>query len=82
MSADIHLMDGGKITPPGEGNPKLVEELEWLLEAAKSGRISGMGYAIVFSDKATNNRYVGTISRAEVGAIFAVMTRISRELDA
>lgn len=82
MSADVIVFGGQKIAAPGKPDADVVAELEGLLEAARSGRIAGIAYAIDYSDGSVCNRHVGTISRAHVGALFAVMGRISREIDA
>lgn len=77
----VQLRSGHAIASPGEPDAEVVTELEDLLERAKSGQISGLAYSYTYSDGATGNRYVGVISRSQVGGLFAVMSRISRQLD-
>jgi hypothetical protein len=81
MTADIHLIDGDKIATPGHPDPQVVATIEMLLEAAKSGRITGISYCTVFNDQSVAGYYCGEISRAQVGSLFAMMGRISREVD-
>lgn len=82
MSAEVHLLSGQKIGSQGQPDANVVRELEWLLKAAKDGQLSGIAYAATYADGGTTNRYVGVISLKQVGALFAVMGRISREVDA
>ncbi len=83
MSAEIHVIRGGtKVAAPGQPDEAVVETLQFLLDTAKAGRIAGIAYSLNFSDDSTNNFYVGVISRGQVGGLFAVMQRISAELDA
>lgn len=63
------LFGGAVITGDKEPDPDLVEELENLLEAAKAGEIIGLAGAILYFDKTTSTRCVGTVNRATLGAL-------------
>lgn len=64
--------------PPDQN---LVEELEGLLQLARNGQIVGVAYATHWHDGANGNRFVGVCSRSMVGAMFSVMTRITKQID-
>jgi hypothetical protein len=83
MSADIIILGGPAkaIASPGKPDKNVVEAIEGLLEAAKSGRVSGIAYCVVYSDDSVTGYYCGQCCRAQVGSLFAVMGRISREID-
>lgn len=84
-------MERDKVVPLRQGtlipeitfdpNPELILELEELLKEARTGHLAGIAYATLYSDNAVGNRYVGYLSRGAVGSLFAVMTRVSEQLD-
>ena len=57
MSVVVNIYDGGPAS--SAGNTDLVEQLEELLERAKSGSITAMGMAIVNSDGSVGTRWSG-----------------------
>lgn len=72
---------GYAIPEPGQPQPEVVQELEMLLDRAKSGEVIGILWSTSHPDGTSSNHFIGRISRSMVGSAFAVMSRVSRELD-
>jgi hypothetical protein len=62
-------------------NKNVVESLEWLLEAAKSGEVSGIACAYDNSDKSTGFSRVGIVSRATIGVLHTLISAIVEDLN-
>lgn len=62
-------LKGDPIVSPGTPNQELIEDLEKVLEKAKSGEIISIAYAILYSDELTSYRWVGKMTRAIVGTL-------------
>ena len=69
-------LHGGPVTGLAEVQDDVVTELEWLLEAAKSGELVGLAYSGVHADATTSNRYVGKMTYGSVGGLTAVTARL------
>lgn len=81
MSAEVVLLGGATIASQGNPDQAVVEEIEMLLEAARSGRITGITYAVDYTDNSNGCRHVGTYGRGMVGALFCSVTRLARMMD-
>ena len=64
-----------------EPSADVIDELEWLLEAARSGEVVGIAYAASHHDVTTSNRYVGKMTLGLVGGLTAVTARVTRGIN-
>ncbi|PNG26943.1 LptE family protein [Methylocella silvestris] len=79
MSEKVISLRGDIIPPPSEPNPTVVEELERLLEAARSGEIRGFAGAYVHRDKVVSYSYAGSVgSYAMLGGVDCLKERLIR----
>jgi hypothetical protein len=69
VTENVVSLRGDKVQNPGTPNAEVIEDIERLLEAARSGEINAIAYAVRYKDDLTSYRWVGIISRAMVGAI-------------
>ncbi|WGR74331.1 MULTISPECIES: hypothetical protein [unclassified Bradyrhizobium] len=67
---------GGEIRAPGEPDPLVVEGLEELLEAARSGEIKGIAVASLHHDGAVSGRRHGYQNYTLIG----IMTRMINDI--
>jgi hypothetical protein len=79
--SEVVSLRGDPIAQPGCPDADVIAEIEALLVKARAGEVIGITYAVVHSDGAVGNRFVGRVSRSQVGGLFAAMSRISRVLD-
>jgi hypothetical protein len=61
MSDNVVALRGEFHAPEPEVNGRLVEELERLLESARSGEIVGMAGTYLHKDKAASYSFAGTV---------------------
>jgi len=54
----------------------VIEELEFMLEAARSGEIVGIAGAVMHGDTSTSTRLVGMSNRSLLGALVEVQHRL------
>jgi hypothetical protein len=69
MSEIVSIRSGEPIIQKGEPDPEVVERLEKLLEAAKSGQLSGIVTIALYSDDCTNYWVSGRRTRGLLGAV-------------
>jgi hypothetical protein len=62
MSGNVVSLYGGTVPETGMANETLVEELERLLEAARSGEIVGMVGAYHHKDKGNSYSFAGMVA--------------------
>lgn len=75
-------LKGAPVAAPGTPNPDLVEDLEKLLDMARSGEINAIAYGVVYRDGLTSYRWVGRITRALVGSLeLAKMSMCQNEIN-
>lgn len=71
----------GQAVYTGKPDPDAIAELEWWLEAARSGEVVGIAIAGMYRDGATGSRVGGSLSRALVGQCFGLAHRITEKLE-
>lgn len=76
----VSLHNNPVMTPSDPPNEKLVESLEWLLEAAKSGEIQGMASSYIFRDRTCGCRITGQVSYSMIGRMHGLMNDIQASL--
>ena len=57
------------IPESGEPVPAVIEQLEWILDRAKAGEITGVAIALHFRDNCTNRAFCGVLSYSLVGRL-------------
>ena len=62
-------------------DPDVIKELEEWLARARAGEIIGCAIVPVWHDDAIGTRYCGVISRAQIGGLFALSSRINAAID-
>lgn len=72
----VRIRDGVEIKPPGEPNQVVIDELERLLEMAKSGELAGLVTVSVWRDECHGSRHVGKIYRATIGELAIVQSEV------
>ena len=77
----VSLHGGIHVGNPGEPDMSVVRMAEELLELARSGEINGLAVALNFTDRSSGTRHSGVVSRPQVGAMFSLMSRMSRIID-
>ena len=77
----IQIRSGQEIASPGHPDQNVIDDLEMLLEQARMGMIDGLAWVAGYPGNVSGNHYVGAVSRSMVGSLFAVATRISKQLD-
>jgi hypothetical protein len=77
----VSIRDGVEIRPPGEPNPAVVEQVERLLEMARSGELSGIAAAICWSDECTSHLIAGKRLRATIGELEVIKYVIVRDIE-
>lgn len=68
------------ITPPGTPDPDIVEQLEMMLELARSGEMNGLMVAWTYHDGATNGASKGYLSYSLVGRMEEVKMNLLDKL--
>lgn len=81
MSEVVSLRSGAPIAHPGKPDESVIKAVEELLERVRAGEVIGVAFAATYADLASMNHAVGRCTRAMVGGLFAVMSRVSRDLD-
>lgn len=66
----VSIRSGEPIIQKGEPHPDVIERLEKLLEAAKSGELSGVVCITLFKDDCTNYHIAGRRTRGQLGTIY------------
>lgn len=79
--SEVVRINGCPVHHPGHPDENVINRLEELLEMAKAGEITGIAYAIRFFDQACGDSYIGELDTKTVGALFKIMSRLSRDLD-
>lgn len=74
-------LKGDPIKAPGTPNENVIKVLEWALEAAKSGEVTGIAIVYNYHDSCTAHQHVGGISRSMLGAIEIMKTKMIRDLE-
>lgn len=69
MTERVVSICGARVIAPGTPNPELIEDVEKLLELARSGEISSIAYVTLFYDDLTSYRWVGRMTRGVIGAL-------------
>ena len=77
----IVSLQGLELPTAEEPSVEVIEELEAWLQRAKDGQIKGIAIVPLWHDGATGARQVGFASRHMVGSLFALMQRITKEID-
>ena len=79
MSDKVVSLHGTPVPTQNEPNPTLINELEQLLAAARSGEIVGLAGAYVRSDRITHYVYAGQVdSYGLIGGLECVKERLVR----
>jgi hypothetical protein len=78
MSSVVSLFKGTPIVSPGTPNPELISDLEKLLEKAKSGEITSIAYAALYSDDLTSYHWVGKMTRSMIGSLELIKYALCR----
>ncbi|VFU07299.1 conserved hypothetical protein [Methylocella tundrae] len=79
MSENVISLRGQFTPPSSEPNATVIEELERLLEAARSGEILGLAGAYVHKDKVVSYSYAGAVaSYGMLGGLDCVKERLLR----
>ena len=68
------------INPHGKPDADVVEQAEWLLNAAKSGEIVGIAGVLLWRDLATCTMVAGFASYAQLGQLVALQSRLLKTL--
>ena len=77
MADNVVALRGIIETPQVKPNERLVEELERLLEAARSGEILGMAGAYLHREKGASYSFAGTVaSFSLIGGLECAKTRL------
>lgn len=79
--SNVVSLNGAPVENVRAPDPEVIKELRWLLAAAEAGEVNGIAYAVHYFDGTSGNRWVGHLTRREVGALFGVMTRLSSNID-
>jgi hypothetical protein len=74
----VSIIDGAHVTPPGTPRPNLIEDLERLLEMARSGELDCIAYAVVLRTDSTDWNVVGRVTRSLAGALHCALFRLSK----
>lgn len=79
MSGNVASLYGHAVLAVGEVNGELVEDIEWLLERAKSGEIQGLSFVHLNSDGTVGRWYSGeSVTYAVIGALCIEQQRLAR----
>lgn len=79
MSDKVISLRGNVSLETGKPNPTVVEELERLLEAARSGEIVGLAGSYIHKDKMVTYSYAGAVaSYGLLGGLDCVKERLVR----
>ncbi len=76
----VEALDGGPVMEAFDKHEGLIEELERMLEQARSGEIVGLAGAVMHRDQATGVRVVGLSNRALLGALAVVQYTLAGDL--
>ena len=80
MSAKLVSLNGHEIASAGQPDAKVVACLEKLLEAARSGDVTGVAIAVQHSDGATSTRIHGyLLHHSTLGALEMLKHRLLSE---
>lgn len=77
----VHIRGDYPIAHPGHPDPSVIESLEFLLERAKGGEITGIIWAAHYYDGEGTSHIAGMISRSTVGHLFDVMQRANAQIN-
>jgi len=79
MASNVVMLNGGSTPHAGECNQTLIEELERLLQAARSGEIVGLAGAFVHRNKLVGYSFAGEVTGyALIGGLECVKERLTR----
>ena len=81
MSEVVRLRDNSVMRHPGNPDADVIRELETLLERAKAGKIIGVAWAHCYFDGTSGGHFVGEATRSQVGQLFSIMTKLTRQLN-
>lgn len=73
---------GEEIRAPGTADPGVVEELEQILEMARSGEIHGITIAMEHADNCVSGRRKGITSYKMIGMMHRMMNDICADIAA
>lgn len=80
MSDKVVSLTGDPIAQPGEAVASVVQELEWLLEAAKSGEITGLAAAWLWRDGSAGHGFKGVCAYSQIGRLVSLQSAMVEEL--
>ena len=62
-------------------DPNVIAHLEWMLEAAKSGQLTGIAAVYQWEDKTAGYRRAGLISYRMIGILESMKTHMIKDLE-
>ena len=83
MSNVVDMLSGERALVAGEPHPDLIRELEWLLEAARSGEVQALAGGFTYRDGTATNIIVGMAARSTglIGALDRAKHRLHQTWD-
>jgi hypothetical protein len=81
MDGNVVSLHGNEVLGQKKPNRDLIEKLEWLLEAARSGEVQGMIGVYLFDDGSTGWFRVGAHTYSQVGRLEQVKRDALAALD-
>ena len=80
MPSNVVSLSGEPI-PAGQPVEAVVERAHWLLQAAASGEINGIGAVLHWRDGSTTTISCGMASFSQVGRLLSLATALAAELE-
>lgn len=77
----VGFRDGVPRATPGFPDELVIKDLEWLLQRARDGEITGISYVATSADGSTLSHMNGFANRSTVGALFGLLQRVSAALE-
>lgn len=85
MTDNVRNLFGGDAVKAAEPDLEIIEEIEFLLDLARKGQVSGLALVAQRDDAATMNICVGKWDMALVGEVaklqFGLLAEIRRQVD-
>lgn len=81
VSDKVVDINGGPVIGAGRPSESLIKQLEWLLEAAMSGEVTGIAYALTYRDQTVSFGIDGIVlNYSTIGALEAAKARVTESM--